>query len=379
MSAATSYDGDILADIYETAHIPELWPRLLDRLSGLSSGWGGMLFTATSDTTRWTASDATTSFFDSFLANGWMDCNPLVERGVRRDHAGFLTDLDLFTPEELDTEPMYADMRRLGGGWHLGTAIAVPNGDTLVVNIERRYEQGPFTRDQAEHLDLYRPHLARAALLAARYTQRRFETTVGDLEALGLPAAALSFQAQVLTANPGFTRLMPRMFQDGPSGLVVRHKPALRRLLDFLEVARANPHDSTGASIPIPATDECAPGILHLVPILGQARDVFARSACLAVMTTVGGIHVPEARIVQGLFDLTPAEARTAREIALGVGVPQIAARFGLSAETIRSQLKAVYHKTGTARQSELTALLNGNTLQSTPSAANAGIRSKSV
>ncbi len=34
------------------------------------------------------------------------------------------------------------------GGWHLGTAIAVPNGDTLVVNIERRHTQGAFRRDQ---------------------------------------------------------------------------------------------------------------------------------------------------------------------------------------------------------------------------------------
>ncbi|MBA9068158.1 hypothetical protein FHR71_001893 [Methylobacterium sp. RAS18] len=31
----------------------------------------------------------------------------------------------------------YDYMRRIGGGWHLGTVIAVPNGDTLIVNIER--------------------------------------------------------------------------------------------------------------------------------------------------------------------------------------------------------------------------------------------------
>lgn len=357
-------DPDLLADIYEAAHIPELWPTLLDRLSAVSDGWGGMLFTVTPEATRWTASSATTAFFDSFLANGWMSRNPLVERGVKRNHAGFLTDLDLFTREELDQEPMYADMRRLGGGWHLGTAITVPNGDTLVVNIEGRHEDAPFTRAQAEHLDLYRPHLARAAMLAARYTQRRFETSVGDLEALGLPAAALTFHGQVLAANLGFVHLMPSLFQDGPRGLIVQHQPAAQRMLDFLETGRSDPNLSAGVSIPIPGGDGRAPSIFHLVPVRGHARDVFARAACLAVLTEFNGKAVPGPEIVQGLFDLTPAEARTAHEIALGKGVPTIAGRFGLSEETIRKQLKMVYMKTGVSRQAELSALLNGRALR---------------
>lgn len=364
MSAApTSPDPDFLADIYEAAHIPEMWPKLLDRLSAASNGWGGMLFTATPEATRWTASPATTAFFDNFLASGWMSRNPLVERGVKRNHAGFLTDLDLFTRQELDNEPMYADMRRLGGGWHLGTAIAVPNGDTLVVNIEGRHQDAPFTRAQAEHLDLYRPHLARAAMLAARYTQRRFETTVGDLEALGLPAAALSFRGQVLAANPGFVQLMPSLFQDGPRGLIVQHRSASRRMLEFLEAGRSNPDLLAGASIPIPGGEERAPSILHLVPIHGNAKDVFARAACLAVLTAFHGKAVPGPDIVQGLFDLTPAEARTAHEVALGKGVPHIAGQLGLSEETIRKQLKMVFIKTGVSRQSELSALLNSHAL----------------
>lgn len=354
-------DEKLLGDIYEAAHIPEAWPVLLDRLSQLTGAWGGMLFTATPEATRWTASEATTAFFDAFLAAGWMAKNPLVERGVRRDHAGFLTDLDLFTHEELDQEPMYADMRRLGGGWHLGTAIAVPNGDTLVVNIERQHGQGPFSRAQAEQLDYYRPHLARAALLAARYSQLRFEATVSDLEALGLAAAALSFQGKVLAANSLFAQHIPALFQDRPYGLVVNHGPADTGLRAALEGARKSPAAMQGASIPIPAgVNHGQAAILHLVPVLGNARDIFARTACLAVVTSLDTDRVPDVRLVQGLFDLTPAEARIARDVARGLNVPTLAAQTGVSANTVRSQLKAVFAKTGTGRQSELAALLNG-------------------
>lgn len=358
-------DENLLGDIYEAAHIPESWPSLLDRLSQLTEAWGGMLFTATPETTRWTASQATTAFFDQFLANGWMAKNPLVERGVRRDHAGFLTDLDLFTDEELEAEPMYADMRRLGGGWHLGTAIAVPNGDTLVVNIERRHDQGPFSRAQAEQLDHYRPHLARAALLAGRYSQLRFEATVGDLEALGLAAAALSFRGKVLAANNSFVEHIPTLFQDGPYGLVVTHPPADASLRTVLERARTEPNATRGASIPIPARASGRAAILHLVPVLGNARDVFTRTACLAVVTPLDSDRVPDAQLVQGLFDLTPAEARIARDVARGLNVPTVAEQTGLSPHTVRSQLHAVFAKTGTGRQSELAALLNGIVLLS--------------
>ncbi|CAO4146830.1 hypothetical protein LPLAFNJD_LOCUS2295 [Methylorubrum aminovorans] len=193
----SSPDESLIDTIYEAAHIPELWPTLLDRLSERTDAWGGMLFTATPEATRWVASPQTTDFFSQFLAAGWMAKNPLVERGVRREHAGFLTDLDLFTHDELDAEPMYDYMRRIGGGWHLGTAIAVPNGDTLVINIERRHAQGAFLRKQAEDLDLYRPHLARAVEPEVRATPIRSALTVQRLrsgstcEFLVLPAAYL--------------------------------------------------------------------------------------------------------------------------------------------------------------------------------------------
>jgi len=94
-------------------------------------------------------------------------------------------------------------MRRIVGGWHLGTAIAVPSDGTLVVNIERRHTQGAFLREQAEHLELCRSQLARAALLAARYSRSRYEAAVGDLEARGLAAAAVSRRGSLIAWNAG--------------------------------------------------------------------------------------------------------------------------------------------------------------------------------
>ncbi|WP_237738861.1 helix-turn-helix transcriptional regulator [Alcanivorax hongdengensis] len=58
------------------------------------------------------------------------------------------------------------------------------------------------------------------------------------------------------------------------------------------------------------------------------------------------------------LFELSEAEARVAAGIARGFAPQELAREFGLSHHTIRTQLKAAFHKTGTNRQSELAKLV---------------------
>jgi DNA-binding CsgD family transcriptional regulator len=60
----------------------------------------------------------------------------------------------------------------------------------------------------------------------------------------------------------------------------------------------------------------------------------------------------------QRLGSLTPAERRLALQLGSGHTLRQSANRLGIAYETARSQLKAVFDKTGTSRQAELVALL---------------------
>ncbi|ESZ22319.1 hypothetical protein X737_02400 [Mesorhizobium sp. L48C026A00] len=62
--------------------------------------------------------------------------------------------------------------------------------------------------------------------------------------------------------------------------------------------------------------------------------------------------------MLQSCFRLTASEARLARKICSGHGVEAAADELGVSYETGRNQLKSVFAKTQTHRQSELVALL---------------------
>src|SRR5690606_35577810 len=66
----------------------------------------------------------------------------------------------------------------------------------------------------------------------------------------------------------------------------------------------------------------------------------------------------PDPSVVAAAFELTPAEAQVAAQLARGVSAVEIAAERGVSTQTIRAQIRAVFEKTGIKRQSDLIRLL---------------------
>jgi DNA-binding CsgD family transcriptional regulator len=112
------------------------------------------------------------------------------------------------------------------------------------------------------------------------------------------------------------------------------------------------------SSIPVAASEQHPPMIVHLIPVRGAAHDFFVRATAIVIVTPVIFSQVPDAQVLQGLFDLSPAEARIARQIGEGRTVEAIAGAFGVSQNTVRVQLKSVLHKTGLHRQAQLVALL---------------------
>lgn len=121
---------------------------------------------------------------------------------------------------------------------------------------------------------------------------------------------------RVLAFNDAFEQLMPSLLQDrrershltdGAADMLLEEALSRRSL--------ASGHVSVN-SIPVAATDEHPPMILHLLPVRGAANDIFSRATSLLVVTPVDRAVVPTAKVLQGLFDLTPAEARVARASA---------------------------------------------------------------
>ena len=67
----------------------------------------------------------------------------------------------------------------------------------------------------------------------------------------------------------------------------------------------------------------------------------------------------PTTTILETVFGLSAAEARLAQLVATGESLESVAGLLGVKITTARSQLAAIFEKTGTRRQAKLVALLS--------------------
>jgi DNA-binding CsgD family transcriptional regulator len=348
----------LIDEIYEAAVVPEKWRGILDRLAEIADAEGTLLFAAGPGQPRWLSSESIQSFIEEWTRSKWFVDNPRGQKLVPINEPRFLTDLDALTIEEIDASDYYTELLRPRGlGWCVGTAIKAPSGDTLVISVEKAHRKGPVPRETAERLDQLRPHLARAALLSGRLGLDRARTVVATLDAIGLPAAALASSGRVVSANAGFLRCEPRI-RIGAANRIQIASEAAQGLLGEAIAMAAQSSLGLGRSVPIQATSSEPPLIAHVVPLRGAAKDVFTGALSILFITPVVPNSSPEPEVLQALFDLTPAEARAANLITTGKSIEQISAMTGIAQNTIRTQLKSIFLKTGVQRQAELVSLL---------------------
>jgi DNA-binding CsgD family transcriptional regulator len=350
-------DPELVDRIYESSLVPELWPGVLDELGRTAEGTGGTLFISKGEVQYWTASPENRERAAIVVNEGMFWRGQLAARTIAARHAGFLTDLDIFTPDELDREPLCRDFWRPQGiGWLVGTVLPIPTGENVLFILTRRTERGPVERAFVQQLDELRPHLARSALLSARLQLERARIASETLAALGLPALVLDERGKILAANSLIEALTDYVQWRAQDRVSLKDKAADQLLRDA--VAAIDVAGGTVRSFPVRDTGAEAMMVAHVVPIRLSARDIFVRCAAALVLTPVTLPQAPPVELVQSLFDLTPAEARVARSLAAGKTVDDIASDGGISTNTIRTQVRGVLEKTGCNRQADVVALL---------------------
>jgi len=179
------------------------------------------------------------------------------------------------------------------------------------------------------------------------------------LNALRQPAVLLDLDGFVAGANNGAGAIFNNDVRIKDKRIFIRDLEARTKLRVFVDQFRQGalqlmlPLDP----IIIPRQDKL-PILMRIWPIDEGARWPSQDVRALLTLNALGPKPGPPAAILAKTFGLTPAEAKLACIIAGGVG-PEIAAlELKISRETARNQLKSIFAKTGTHRQSELVALL---------------------
>ena len=208
--------------------------------------------------------------------------------------------------------------------------------------------------------------------ILASFTQRLIEiaTVAGArgsstsptaaLNAMRLPAIALDQHEFVADVNAAANGIFDINIKIKERRLFVRDPDARTHLKEAIDQLKDHSHLNSLALEPVivPRMDKL-PVIVRIWPFDGPAHQPGQEVHALLTLNALGPKPGPPAAILAKTFHLTPSEAKLACIIARGAP-PDIAAReLKISRETARNQLKAVFAKTDTHRQSELVALLS--------------------
>lgn len=353
-------DTEVIDKIYESCFVPEFWPEVLDELGRLGDAPGASLFVMDDKAQYCTTSPEPRERARRMINEGWLRRGRIVPTLFAQRHSGFLIDVEFFSPEELEQEPIYRDVwRPQGVGWGMATAITLPTGENAMFVLSRRIESGPFERAAAQRLDELRPHLARSVLISARLQLERARVAGEALAAMRIPALVLSETGKVLSANSRIEAMSGYVHWRAFDRVSLKDPAADHLLRDAMAAIRSE-GGSGVRSFPVRDTRANAMMVAHVVPIRLSARDIFVRCAAILTLTPVAPPQAPPVELIQCLFDLTPAEARVARSLASGKTVEDIALERKLSMSTVRTHVRGVLEKTGCNRQAEIIAILTG-------------------
>ncbi len=236
------------------------------------------------------------------------------------------------------------------------------------IGFFRARKDGPYEERDLQTARRLMPHLQRAMSLHVR--MGRLESGASSMEGLvdrlGSPVLLVDQDGFLRHANAAglealrrSTYLMLRHGRVEPARLT--HGTEFRALLAGLP-AEPSLENVPGKNSMRLSNAQGGSAILTAYAFRGMpALTAKPQAQAVLFLNYPGSESSIDAASLQILFGLTAAETRLATHLVRGGSLPDFCRTYGVSRETAKSQLEALFDKTGTHHQSELVALLHSS------------------
>lgn len=360
MEYAPHTDGELIDLIYAALLGETSWQDFLDRLSDTAPDGRTILFShnmAQSDEYLAMASRFEGPELESY-ASHYVGTNPWLEHcAVRRVGLGVYSD-EIIPPEELIRTEFFND-------WLVPNNIACSVGVTidkngacpLIVSTVTSRADPEMNSLFSEQLTRIAPHLRRAARFYRNSPAHwsGFELGVSLFDAVDTGVVVVGEDRRIKTISGAGRELFEAgaLMSVSPLGqLFLRNEDAQAVLQAMLKRTYKGPKT---------VSLFCGKARLTLISVEKDRISLYFEGPTVAVLIEKPGKggDVDLDRLA-GVHGLTMGERRALAGIIDGKTVSQIAEEAALSRETIRSQLKSLYAKTGTGSQADLLRLAHG-------------------
>jgi DNA-binding CsgD family transcriptional regulator len=265
--------------------------------------------------------------------------------------------------QEMDSHPVSLQFFRPNGIEHL--LIGAVQMDCEVGSLfvlSRLKAQTPFEQKDKALASELAVHVGRAMRMhrALRLSEARERAFGAALERLAHGVILSDSSLRILHANPSADRIMA-----AGDGILCRHghlslvdRRAQRRLEAAARSIAAGAAGSVEARISAWRPSGGRPYTIALFPALGDGiANVAPKGRVLIFVADSERMEPIRPETLASTFDLTQAEGRVAALAASIDSVTSIATRLGLSNNTVKTHLKAVYQKSGARSRADLIRL----------------------
>jgi DNA-binding CsgD family transcriptional regulator/PAS domain-containing protein len=349
----------VSAALYASLLDEEPWAAFLDRLAAAAgANWATLILTPRAGT------------------QPGLILTPGADPGVGLDYTRRLFADDPFTglPEgrathfrevvsaqQLDRNADFrAFMARTSSLEVIGVDLREPGGLELRLRLTRAADRPPFEGGDLRRLDQIVPHLRIALRLFDRLATFETEQRIyaGAVAQMAIGLIILNRRGKVLQVNTRAAAILAER-----DGIALRDDTLMLADADLgrqLHARLSRPDDAALLTLRI----ERPSGMGDLLLVAGSAHApdyVSAGGGPAMVLFLNDPTHAPRISpdALRELLGLTQSEAGIAADVADGLSIVDVAARHGISPNTVRAHLRAIFTKTGVKRQSQLVHLVH--------------------
>lgn len=304
------------------------------------------------------------------IENPLSDPHSIRARRFPIARAPCVTDDQIITTEERARLPYFNEVARPGQREWWAMLRAKTDRQAWCLNLYRGARGGPYTPEEAARVSRAEPLLRRLTAMAERFAETGWNARLESFELLRLGGFLVDREARVLGMNAAGAALLGKAFGLVRKRLITRAPLAQAALARFLRTVA----DGIEPPAPVVLTGvEEVRWLIEFVPVSDRSAEIFSGAKGLIIVSEIAGRPASRNGLLRQAFSLTPAEERLALILADGRGLGAACMALGIGLETARSQLHAVFDKTGARSQAQLSVLLTRFTerLQVTPSPPN--------
>lgn len=346
----------------EAAIDHSLWPSILQSIGEATKAFGvNVLALKGIFPGGIIATESLGPALDGYFDGGW-HLNEWRVRGIPLlKRQGTALEQHYTTRDDFEKQAYYRDQRRFGLGRTCVVGFSAQD-NTMVMGLHRRYNDDPYDVEDEAIFRIMRERLVVSANMMHTLAVTKLDGMSEAFEATKTPAVFFARSGRITKTNQSATHLFGTDLKIVDGRLVTSSHEVTARIQKRMHAVATAVWLTPEEARPIMVVRaEKRPLLIRVQRLGGNLVDLFGASAGVCLIEDLEPAKVSDISTVARSFGLTIKQAEIALLLAQGKRLREIADMVGITYETARTHLRAIFEKTSTNCQSELVALLTRN------------------